>query len=72
MAAGLNQHQTLVGILCLELLFVCINLVSFDYLNCNITYMFIIDVVIYTIFHIVLTKRIQQCTIASGKITNEK
>ena len=72
MAAGLNQHQALVGILCLELLFVCINLVSFDYLNCNITYMFIIDVVIYTIFHIVLTKRIQQCTIASGKITNEK
>ena len=72
MAAGLNQHQALVGILCLELLFVCINLVSFDYLNCNITYMFIIDVVIYTIFHIVLTKRIQQCTIASGEITNEK
>lgn len=67
MAAGLTQHQALVGILLLELAFVGINVMVFDVLNYNITIMFICDVVLYTLFHVALTKRITRVNLVSQK-----
>lgn len=60
MAAGLNQHQALVAILLLEMVFVGINMVMFDVLKSDLTIMFLLDVCIYTLFHIVLTRQIQK------------
>lgn len=72
MAAGLTQHQALICILLLELVFVAINLIAFDILNYNITVMFIIDIMIYTLFHVALTKRINRVKLVSQKVKEGK
>lgn len=58
MRAGLTQHQALIVILLLALLFIGVNML----LNCflNITLIIAIDIALYTVFHLILNWRIIQ------------
>lgn len=52
LAIGMNQHQALVTILIFELFYIVLNLQVLP--NFDITYIVIIDIIIYTAFHVVL------------------
>lgn len=60
MAIGMNQHQALLSILLLEICLVAINCVMLHWLVENITYIFMADICIYTLYHVVLTKKIKR------------
>lgn len=56
MRAGLTQHQALAVIIMLALLMIAINMLIYSFIG--ITATLITDIVIYTVFHIVLTRLI--------------
>lgn len=62
MAAGLSQHRTLIAILMLELCFVVLNLSIYECIGNSFNILLITDVLLYTIFHIALTKYTQAKT----------
>lgn len=58
MELGLSQHQTLLSILFLAVAYIAINLMMFDLCGLNLTFILIVDIIIYTIFHICISKRL--------------
>lgn len=58
MAAGLNQHQALVALMALALMFILINYLLIDLVS--FTGVFIIDVIIYTCLNLVINSLIRQ------------
>lgn len=59
MATGMNQHQALISILALQIIFIVVNMLIFWLIAADITLIFCIDVVAYTLFHILLTAHIK-------------
>ena len=60
MRAGLNQHQTLVCILTLAVLFTMLNLLLIFVFNLGMTYTLLIDIVFYFIFNYFVNRKIRQ------------
>ena len=52
MRAGLTQHQALISIIALSIIFIIINLSLFNHLV--VTWIIAIDIIIYTVFHYIL------------------
>lgn len=55
---GLSPHATLITILCLALAFIAINNLLYQF--CNITVVVIADIVIYTVFHLLVNYAIKR------------
>lgn len=60
MKVGLNQHEALLGILLLQILFVAINTLMHEKLGMGLTFILLIDIALYTLFHIGLTQQIKK------------
>lgn len=52
MRAGLSMHQSLIAILCLAVFFVLVNFISYPLIG--ISWMLIVDVVLYTVAHLTI------------------
>lgn len=59
MRCGLNQHQTLVVILLLQIVYVVMNTMLGSHVP--ITYIALIDIVLYATFHLTIDARLAQC-----------
>lgn len=60
MQIGMNQHKALISILLLQAFFIAFNVIMFDLTCDNLTVIFITDILVYTLFHLYLTKRIKK------------
>ncbi|MBR5686625.1 MAG: undecaprenyl/decaprenyl-phosphate alpha-N-acetylglucosaminyl 1-phosphate transferase [Prevotella sp.] len=65
MKAGLNQHQTLITILLFALAYTVINLFLYEIVGMLLTWIILIDIVIYVLFH-----RVVSSFIATANATN--
>ena len=52
MRAGLSMHQSLIAILCLAVFFVLVNFISYPLIG--ISWVLIVDVVLYTVAHLTI------------------
>lgn len=59
MSLGMNQHQALIAILMLQLGYIIFNLLLF-HIGCNFTWILCIDIITYTLLHILTIHRIQK------------
>lgn len=57
MQVGMSQHKALITILVLQAFFITLNMFMFDVTCDNLTLIFVIDIIIYTVFHLYLTKK---------------
>jgi hypothetical protein len=55
MQAGMNQHQTLITILLFALAYTVINLFLYEIIGLMLTWIILIDILIYVLFHRVVS-----------------
>lgn len=70
MAAGLSQHQTLVIIIALALLYIVINFLLLKVMS-N-TWAFMIDVALYIILNLILNQKVKKHSVKEGKAMADK
>lgn len=58
MELGLSQHQALISILSLAIMYIALNLIMYDWVGISLTCILLIDIVTYTIFQICISKRL--------------
>lgn len=64
MQLGMCQHLALASIIFLALFYITINLLMYN-LGCNLTFTMVADIVLYTLFHLLINKRIRNKAIIS-------
>lgn len=64
MQLGMSQHQALVSIIFLAVIYIAINLMMYN-LGCNLTTTMVTDIIIYTVLHLTINKRIKNKEIIS-------
>lgn len=64
MQLGMSQHLALASIIFLALFYITINLLMYN-LGCNLTFTMVADIVLYTLFHLLINKRIRNKAIIS-------
>lgn len=64
MQLGMSQHLALVSIIFLALFYITINLLMYN-LGCNLTFTMVTDIVLYTLLHLLISKRIRNKAIIS-------
>lgn len=64
MQLGMSQHLALVSIIFLALFYITINLLMYN-LGCNLTFTMVTDIVLYTLLHLLINKRIRNKAIIS-------
>ena len=62
MAAGFTQHQALIIILLLAVMFGFVNILLFNICHLSVSYIILIDIALHLIFHWVITRRQQKQT----------
>lgn len=60
----MSQHLALASIIFLALFYITINLLMYN-LGCNLTFTMVADIVLYTLFHLLINKRIRNKAIIS-------
>lgn len=60
MQMGMSQHLALVTILVFQAFFIVLNIILYGWTCNNMTVIFAIDIVIYTLFHVYLTQKIKK------------
>ena len=64
MQLGMSQHLALASIIFLALFYITINLLMYN-LGCNLTFTMVADIVLYTLFHLLIKKRIRNKAVIS-------